>query len=58
MTLIHRDLTSAFKLLRDRSTQRQSGFYDVDGDEKGKVNYLNNEIIIKWDKVNNVPFET
>ena len=47
MTLIHRDLTSAFKLLRDRSTQRQSGFYDVDGDEKGKVNYLNNEIIIK-----------
>ena len=44
MTLIHRDLTSAFKLLRDRSTQRQSGFYDVDGDEKGKMNYYDKKL--------------
>lgn len=58
MTLIHRDLTSAFKLLRDRSTQRQSGFYDVDGDEKGKMNYYEKMKKIKREEVSNLPSET
>jgi len=37
MTLIHRDLTSAFKLLRDRSSVHQAGFYDVDRDENEQL---------------------
>ena len=32
--LIRRDLTSAFKLLRDRSSHNAADFYDLDRDEK------------------------
>jgi len=35
--LIRRDLTSAFKLLRDRSSHNAADFYDLDRDEKANL---------------------
>lgn len=45
MTLIHRDLTSAFKLLRDRSSSHQPGFYDVERDENEQLINKEDDII-------------
>ena len=45
MSLIHRDLTGAFKLLRDRSSLNQSGFYDVDRDENEQLINKDDDVV-------------
>jgi hypothetical protein len=67
--LIRRDLSSAFKLLRDRSSTRQSGYYNIDEDESAQlvsgdgetdvVHFERNKFLIQEFKVGwKMPFDT
>ena len=48
--LIRRDLTSAFKLLRDRSSHNAADFYDLDRDENVRSFTDIDDLIPSWTK--------